>query len=586
MGEKLLKKRSIFWRLSLKHGIWFILFGAITYLSTQIVIYGTDIIANAVDTLSSGNTVDFKEIIPKLLICMLLAMVVTFIEGYSGNIFGVNIIRDFRNEAIKKLVKLEYRYFDEKGSGSIITRLISDIKEIEGFFTGIVYELLYVSITIITVSMYVVRINVKLMLIVLICYPFILFLVNKIAGKMVAMEKNLHIKYDMLSDVTNDIVGGITVARSYNLFQVVKKRFDDTVHEIFSGEIERNKLMTMTGFLHSIINWIPNAVCYIFSVWLVLNGEITTGNLMAFVLLLNRIINPMSDFPFIISEIRLKKVSFDRLNEIMSQPEEQGGERTEAVQGEKIVISMKDICFAYQSERQILHNINIDIKEGSVTAIVGDSGGGKTTLYKLICGFYKPISGIYRLYGDDFDNWEINAARDNCALVSQDVFLYPETIAENVSYGKENASREEIIEACKKANIHEFIEGLPDKYETLVGERGIKLSGGERQRISIARAFLKNAPILLLDEPTSALDIETERLIQGALDRISVNKTVLIIAHRLSTIMNADEILVIHDGTISERGTHDVLLKEKGVYNELYHKQDLLQTEGAELNEE
>jgi len=216
--------------------------------------------------------------------------------------------------------------------------------------------------------------------------------------------------------------------------------------------------------------------------------------------------------------------------------------------------------------------------------LVGSSGGGKSTVFKIFCGFYKPQSGEYNLYGHNYDDWDCRAARKQFALVSQNVFLFPNSIAENVAYGRDDATLEDVIQACKNANIHNFIEKLPQGYDTYVGERGVKLSGGERQRISIARAFLKDAPILLLDEPTSAVDVATEELIQQALSTISADKTVITIAHRLSTIQNADNILVFSKGKIAESGTHEELMKANGVYSGLYRKESA--TSKAEKGEQ
>ncbi|MBQ4284297.1 MAG: ATP-binding cassette domain-containing protein, partial [Lachnospira sp.] len=201
-------------------------------------------------------------------------------------------------------------------------------------------------------------------------------------------------------------------------------------------------------------------------------------------------------------------------------------------------------------------------EKGKQTALIGSSGGGKSTIFKLICGFYHINSGSYKLLGEEFSDWDIKSARKNFALVSQNVFLLPESISDNVSYGKPGATRKEIIEACKKANIHDFIMKLPQGYDTMVGERGVRLSGGERQRISIARAFLKDAPILLLDEPTSAIDVGTEKLIQEAIDRISINKTVIVIAHRLNTVAGADRIYVLENGLIREAKEEEVAFNE------------------------
>ena len=294
---------------------------------------------------------------------------------------------------------------------------------------------------------------------------------------------------------------------------------------------------------------------------------------MSFTILLDQFIQPLSELPTIINECQEECVPLERINGLLNMQTETGGSYGGIIENQsQFAIELEDIHFAYPSakEREILTGVNLNIEKGKVTAIVGNSGGGKTTLYKLFMGFYKPTSGTYRLNGIDFRTWDIQLARNEFALVSQNVFLFPLTISENIAYGRIGVTQEEIEAVCKMANIHDFISQLPHGYQTMVGERGIKLSGGEKQRISIARAFLKAAPILLLDEPTSAVDIETEKLIQEAIDRVSKGRTVIIIAHRLSTIEQADHILVMHEGKVVEQGNHHSLLEQAGIYASLY----------------
>lgn len=299
--------------------------------------------------------------------------------------------------------------------------------------------------------------------------------------------------------------------------------------------------------------------------------------MLAFTVILNRILYPIGDIVFCANDIREIGVSLKRIQEIYNQKEE----RTDGtiykipnINQAAPMIEWKDIDFYYNNncDRYVLNKINFSINAGEQTAFVGGSGEGKSTIFKLLCGFYEKKNGEYTLLGHPFKDWNLKAARDCFSEVSQNIFLFPETIRQNIACGKENATEEEIIEACKNANIHDFIVSLPKGYDTFVGERGICLSGGQRQRISIARAFLKNAPILLLDEPTASVDMEAEQKIQEAIEKISAGKTVITIAHRLSTIKNAKKIYVISGGKIVEIGNHKELMKKQGIYAEMYAK--------------
>ena len=305
--------------------------------------------------------------------------------------------------------------------------------------------------------------------------------------------------------------------------------------------------------------------------------------MLSFALLLDRIVHPFRELPSYFNALREQFISFNRINQIVLQPEEPSGTGSfsaeagdDGANGElvKNAIELEHIHFSYDKERVIFEDMNLIIPKGQNVALVGSSGGGKSTVFRIICGFYVPESGTYRLFGHTYEEWNVRELRKQFALVSQNVFLFPGTIMDNLAYGREGATKEEMIDACKKANIHDFITGLPDGYDTKVGERGVKLSGGQRQRISIARAFLKRAPILLLDEPTSAVDVETEGLIKDAIHNIAQGKTVITIAHRLSTIENADQIFVFDQGKVVEHGTHEYLLHAGGVYENLYAEEN------------
>jgi len=568
-------RKKTFVKISLKYIHWFIINLLMAYVLTSVVVRGNALIAGAVDKLLAGEHVIISGIVWQLIAMTFIGVICAFVKSFATSTFSVNVQMAFKNEAADKLVKLEYKYFDDFGSGSIINKLISDIAETGNFFSETLPDICSAVITIGTIMVYIAGLNLKLLLVVLLCYPILIVIANHIAKKLVILAKKRRGKLDLMTSIASDSIQGIIIGRSYNLFEVIKKKLDIAIDDILKNEYERTMISAGSGVLQQMITWIPSIICSVFVLYQTFEGTVTIGGMMSFMILLNRLIQPMSELPFMLNDVREINVSMNRLEEIMSQENEPSGdyffeESNVDSANCKNAIELKNLSFVYDVDgRQIFDELEVEIERGKTTAFAGGSGQGKTTVFKILCGFYKQNSGQYYLRGKEFSKWNLENARQQFALVSQSVFLFPETIAENVAYGRIGATMEDIVAACKGANIHEFIENLPEKYNTLVGERGVRLSGGERQRISIARAFLKNAPILLLDEPTSAIDVQTESLIKDAIDRISENKTVIIIAHRLSTIENADKICVFDHGKIVESGTHEVLLEKQGVYSAL-----------------
>jgi subfamily B ATP-binding cassette protein MsbA/ATP-binding cassette subfamily B protein AbcA/BmrA len=307
--------------------------------------------------------------------------------------------------------------------------------------------------------------------------------------------------------------------------------------------------------------------------YFVFQHQVTFGALFAFINLLNYVVNPLGFLPGVFASMGEASGAANRVFDLIDQPGERQSGLALAPRAETNAIEFHNLTFAYTDGIPVLKNIRCEIPIGQKIAVVGPSGGGKSTLIKLILGYYPIPDGAIRLFGRDLAEWQLSAARDQMAFVAQDTYLFPVSLAENIRLGRPGATQEQVEEAARAANIHEFIAGLPQGYETGAGEWGSRLSGGQRQRISIARAILKDAPILLLDEPTSALDTESEALVQQSLERFTAGRTSIVIAHRLSTIKNADHVLVVQGGEIVERGSHDELIARGGVYLDLYQRQ-------------
>ncbi len=542
----------------------------LSFVLTQVVVEGSGRIADATDSLFAGELIDLKSLMLVFGVLVLVGTVAAFFKSLSKNTFSINIQTDLRNLIMRKIVGFRYEYFDDEGTGSLMNKLLSDMYQIEGLFAETLPEGVVSLVTIVTVSISIGFMDVKLLLVTIVCYPLLLWLANVFTRKVTKVGVKRRNLYDDLENVALDAYQGITVGKSFNLYEIQKSRVFKVVDDILNNEYDRTRITAIALSFGNIIRWVPRIICYLFVLYEVYKGHLTIGSLLAYVMLLDRITQPLSWLPDYIAFLRESLVSVKRLEEILHQPQEESGSNVYKCESGFPVIEMKDIHFAYGEGEEVLSGFEISVHAGDNVAFVGSSGSGKSTLIKLMCGFYQPKSGEYKIYGHNYREWDIYALRRRIALVSQNVFLFPVSIAENVSYGKEGATKEEIIAACKQANIHDFIMTLPQGYDTLVGERGARLSGGQKQRISIARAFLKDAPVLLLDEPTSAVDVETESLIQEAVARISKGRTVITIAHRLSTIINSDRIYVLEQGKLVESGTHDELLSIGGVYSGLY----------------
>lgn len=563
------------WTVFKKHWYMCVVYIVFSYVLTQVIIDGSSRIAAAADTLFAGGIIDLRELLMPFLVLMLVGTAAAFFKSLSKNAFSINMQTDIRNMLMEKLVKLPYSFLDREGTGSLMNKVISDMYQLESLFAEMLPEGIVGIVTIVAVGIGIFFIDVRLLVVTIILYPFLLWLANELTKRLTRVGTKRRNLYDELENVALDAYQGIAIGKSFNLYEVQKKRIFSVVDGILSNEYIRTKITAVAFVFGNIIKWIPTIICYLFALYEVWKDNMTLGQFMAYIMMLDRLTFPLGSIPNYIAMARESMVSVRRLQIILNEPDEPSGSYMgQDDSGSYPVIELKNIHFAYEdSEKEVLSDFNLSVKSGENIAFVGSSGSGKSTLIKIICGFYSIKSGEYKIYGHNYDEWNVEALRKNIALVSQNVFLFPGTIAENVAYGRKGATMEEIVLACKNANIHDFIMQLPEGYNTLAGERGARLSGGQKQRISIARAFLKNAPIILLDEPTSAVDVENEHIIQEAISRISEGRTVITVAHRLSTIINADKIYVLDKGKVVECGTHQQLMSKKGVYSALYDKE-------------
>jgi ABC-type multidrug transport system fused ATPase/permease subunit len=375
------------------------------------------------------------------------------------------------------------------------------------------------------------------------------------------------------SAVTQDAIGGIFIIKAFNLQKVLTEKFRRIAEAVrLEGlAIDRRAGVEFAVFL--MLRYTPQLVAPLYGGYLAYTGEISVGALLASVYLIWMVFIPVETALGWIRQFREITPALERIFEILDHPIEAEPVEESLPVPAASAFSFKSVSFRYNKDDDVLKDFNLAVDQGTIVALVGPSGCGKSTVLKLLCGFYRPQEGEVNIFGREIFQSGLRDARQRVSLVSQDTYLFPTTIAENIAYGRLGAGEADIIAAARAANAHEFILQQPDGYETYVGERGVRLSGGERQRIALARAILKDAPILLLDEPTSALDAQSEAIVQEALDRFMLGRTVLVVAHRLSTVKSVDLIVVLEGGKLCERGTHAELMKGNTLYKRLYLKQ-------------
>jgi len=460
---------------------------------------------------------------------------------------------------------------DNQHSGDIISRLTNDVNLVRDFLANSFTRLFTIPLMAFFALAYMLWVSWSLTLLSILLIPVMGLISGRISAAMAKNSSELQQQLGKVNEAARDSLSGILVTKTFNLENRQAASFAAKVKASVASSLELAKGRSILGGLASIFNISPFIICLFYGGILIGRGQISAGQLIAFVNLLNYLANPMQQIPRLLGELQINRAAVRRIGELLETTSERTGGQSFAP-GDNTLLELRDVSFGY-GEKELLRGLSFEIHRGEQIALVGPSGGGKSSILKLIAGFYLPRQGEIRMYGHSLAEWNLNALRENMAMVTQDTYLYPGTIAENIGWGKPGSPMDEVIQAAKLANAHDFITALPQGYQSQVGELGTRLSGGQRQRIAIARAILNDADLLLLDEPTSALDTESELLVQQALDTFMSGKTSIIVAHRLSTIKNAHRVLVIDQGRVLESGSHHELLAQKGTYYNLYHTQ-------------
>jgi len=519
----------------------------------------------------------FFTVMIAVLVCYVIRSGLQFIVAYYGHTFGIRVEADIRRDLFRHMQEMSFDFYDENRTGVLMSRLTSDLFELTELAHHGPEDLLTSILTIIGALVVMVSIRWELAVIVAAMIPIFLVVVMTMRRSMsraskAAKEKTGHINQEIESSLS-----GFRTAKAFANEDVENARFG-AANEIYkTSKREFHKAM---GRFHSCTEFFLcslNVVIIGVGGWFVMQGDMDYRDLLTFTLYISSFVGPMRKLSGFSEMFANGFAGLNRFVNIMrTEPTIQDKPDARPLTDVRGAITVDKVTFAYDGNLDVLHGVSLEIQPGETIAIVGPSGGGKSTLCQLIPRFYEVSEGSISIDGKDIRDVTQHSIHENIGIVQQDVFLFADTIFENIRYGKPDATREEVIEAAKKAEIYEDILAMPQGFDTYVGERGTLLSGGQKQRVAIARIFLKNPPILILDEATSALDSVTEAKIQRAFDALAVGRTTLIIAHRLSTIRAANRIVSIADGVITECGTHKELLERDGIYASLYKTQNAL----------
>lgn len=502
-----------------------------------------------------------------------IVAVLKFIVTYWGHKLGTNIERDMRNDLYSHIQKLNFKYFDNQKSGKLIGRLTNDLMDIgEAAHHG--PEDVFLSImTLIGAFVIMLTIDVKLALITFCVVPIVFILAIFFSQKMSRAFKNLFTNVSRFNELIADNVGGIRLVQAFTNEKHEQTKFRNINDNFRATKLKAYNYMSWNITISHIAQNLTLIIVLVVGSYFVLNGDLSYGGIVAFIMITNVLFKPLQQINMIIELFPKAIAGFKNFSEILSiNPEIQDTPDAVEMPSDPKTIQYKDVTFGY-GETPILKKLNLDIQHGEKIALVGPSGSGKTTISSLLPRFYEVDDGDILINGQSIKSIQLASLRAEIGVVQQDVFLFSGTLRDNIVYGHLEADETAIWDAVRNAQLETFIEDLPFGLDTLVGERGTKLSGGQKQRISIARMFLKDPSIIILDEATSALDIETENKIQLAFKKLSENRTSLIIAHRLSTIKDVDRIIFIKDGEILEEGSHEVLMQQDGHYKQLYLSQ-------------
>lgn len=545
---------------------------------TVLNLIGPQLISDLIDILSGSFGEESMASIRNLALILaatyLLRILFRFLNNYLSHKAAWNLVEDMRVKVYDHLQKLSLRYYQDKQTGQLMSRTTNDTANLEMLIAHVIPELFANALVVIGVAVILFSKNVYLALMTLIPIPFLLLgswiFIKKVRPNFKVAQGNLA----ELNATLQDNISGMKEIQVFNQQTKERGRVKKDAHNYTSAVLHALKLSAVFHPTVEAVSSFGTVIVVLIGGWLALEGNLSVSDIVGFILYLSLFYQPISALARVIEDLQQAVAGADRVFEVLdTEPDIKDDPNAVDIGQSKGDIVFDNVSFNYINDVPVLQNISFRAAPGEMIALVGPTGVGKTTVISLIARFYEPVSGRITLDGRDLKDISLSSLRNQISIVLQDIFLFNGTVADNIAYGSRDATMEQIVQAAKTARAHEFIIEMPDGYDTVIGERGVKLSGGQKQRLSIARAVLRNTPILILDEATAAVDVETEAKIQQAIQELTENRTIIVVAHRLSTVKKAKKILVIQEGKIIESGNHTELLEYNGVYRQLCEMQ-------------
>jgi len=509
-----------------------------------------------------------------VLVIALIGSIATYVDDYLSTLIGQEVARDLRRDVYSHLQRLSLSYYDTHQTGNLLSTITDDVGAVQSFASNAVLGILIDILTMIGMLGVMFYVNWDFTLIALAMTPLLALFTYRLTHVVKKAQKTVRAKQSEMLSVIQEELGAIRVVKAFARGEFEEQRLDRKIVETIDATLRARRLKALMSPVVMIVVAIGTSLVLLYGGHLVLAGTMTVGSLVVFLAYLSKLFKPIQDLAKMTNAAAAAAVGLDRIKQILDTDsrlaEAPDAKVAERVKGD---VEFEAVAFEYDKGHPVLNDVSFKVPAGQVVGIVGETGGGKSTIMNLIPRFYDPSGGVVRFDGVDLKNYTVKSIRNQIGFVMQDTVLFRGTVWENIAYGRPGASRDEIVRAATLANADGFIRQMPHGYDTIVGERGATMSGGQRQRIGIARALIRDAPLLLLDEPTSGLDAESERLVFEGLQTLMKGRTVFVIAHRLATIREANLILVVKGGRIIERGTHDELMALGGFYAQLHRTQ-------------